>query len=115
MAGGDRRCLFVWQAEAGALLRNPPPDPDAAQRLDLRHQHVVTIDDAETRGAPANPCNGVADSARLVEYLMFPDIHHTPSEEILSFTSAWQSMTLVLIASPFIYVNVHAVISTHSH
>lgn len=76
VARGDRRSFLEWQAEAGALLRNPPPDPDVAQRLDLRHQHVVTIDDADTRGAPANSPSGVADSARLVECVLFCDTHH---------------------------------------
>ena len=50
MAGADCSSVLAGQAEAAALLKNPPADPDAAQRLDLRHQHVVTIDDPDTRG-----------------------------------------------------------------
>jgi len=41
------------EAAAAALLADPPPDADAAARLDLRHQAVVTIDDPSTQGARA--------------------------------------------------------------
>ncbi|KAK9841052.1 hypothetical protein WJX81_007873 [Elliptochloris bilobata] len=37
------------EAEAAALAADPPLDLDAAQRPDLRHQHVVTIDDVDTK------------------------------------------------------------------
>ena len=42
------------EAAAAALLAHTPPDADAAARLDLRHQAVVTIDDPSTQGA--RPC-----------------------------------------------------------
>ena len=34
---------------ADGLVANPPPDPDAAHRQDLTHQHIITIDDATTK------------------------------------------------------------------
>lgn len=37
------------QEHASQLHTNPPADPDAASRLDLTQQEVLTIDDASTR------------------------------------------------------------------
>jgi exoribonuclease-2 len=41
--------LAMLQDTAAGLLARPPPDPDAATRVDLRGQRVVTIDDESTR------------------------------------------------------------------
>ena len=106
--------MLAWQAEATALLRNPPPDPDAAQRLDLRHQHVVTIDDADTRGAPANLPSREADCARWVEYVrscpVFFVVPMMLSLRKAFKPSAWRSVS----ASPLNYSLAHAVTIHHA-